>query len=237
MSTTLTAGEFNVPSTSAATNSASTAITTEEDEGPRCDISMESPPPPSSLSSVNLETFSFQTLSSPSHLTSGSTSTGNLRPPHSNASSQGKRPFTEISDTDPAARSNFLELPYANTISSVDTRPSMKKRRGANIGEPLPAMSMTDAMVIAAAGSSSCNTRVQAPLPEEPPNPLLVTLLGAVTQLAGSIERTMQLAEERLSSKKQSAIRIVEEEHADLSIDQRISLFKLIREDDYIQMF
>ena len=161
------------------------------------------------------------------------TDTSYMRPPPSNSSSKGKRRLIEITDSDPIAASNFMELPYAQTISSsTNTGPATKKRKGGAAADPASAMAMGDAMAIAATRSSSRRTRAKAP--EMPQDPMLVTLVGAVSHLAGSIERTMQPAEERVSSKKQQAIRILEDEHEELTIDEHICLLHLIGENEYI---
>ncbi|KAI6015515.1 hypothetical protein PISMIDRAFT_13275 [Pisolithus microcarpus 441] len=90
---------------------------------------------------------------------------------------------------------------------------------------------MPNVMVVAAA---SCNSRPQVAPLVEPPNPLLVSLIGAVNHLAGLVDCTMQPPEEHLSTKKQQAIHILEEEHGDLPIQQCILLLHLIGENDYI---
>ena len=161
------------------------------------------------------------------------TSTSYMRPPPSNPSSKGKRCLAEITDGNPVVTSNFKELPYAQTVSSsVKTGPATKKRKENATVESAATMLMDDAMAIATTWSSSHHARAR--VADAPQDPMLVTLVGAVSHLAGSIERTMQPAEERMSTKKQQAIRILEDEHNDLPIEQRITLLCHIGEDDYL---
>ncbi|KAI5993257.1 hypothetical protein EDD15DRAFT_2439411 [Pisolithus albus] len=221
--------------TTPATPPASSSMSSTQLEG---NISTELQQVPSSLNSTNLTS---QTLFTPGNIASGGIATGNTvttsttnmqsPPPHSNASSRGKRPHTEMSDHDSVMASNFLELPYAQTISSANAGPSSKKRKGGNTAASVVGMTMPDAMVVAA---TPRNSRSQVAPPVEPPNPLLVSLVGAMNHLAGSVDRTMQPPEERVSTKKQQAIRILEEEHGDLPIEHRILLLHLIGENDYI---
>ena len=114
----------------------------------------------------------------------------------------------------------------------MKTGPATKKRKENATVESAATMSMDDMMAIAATQSSSCHA--QARVADAPQDPMLVTLVGAVSHLAGSIERTMQPAEECMSTKKQQAIHILEDEHDDLPIEQWITLLRCIGEDDYL---
>ena len=190
----------STPAPAAPTSTAPTSAVPETEE----DITMEGPTTSLMIPTGASTTSTSQSLSTSSLLQSSlagensnsvTTSTSYMRPPHSNPSSQGKCRLAEITDSDPVVTSNFKELPYAETVStSAKTGPATKKRKGDATVKSAAVMPMDDVMAIAATWSSSrC---AWARVADAPQDPMLVTLVGAVFQLVGSIECTMQPAEE-----------------------------------------
>ncbi|KIK77499.1 hypothetical protein PAXRUDRAFT_77215, partial [Paxillus rubicundulus Ve08.2h10] len=149
--------------------------------------------------------------------------------PHSPASSQGKCPLTDISNNPPKVTPTQMDAAAATPGPVTSAGPAAKKKKHTTSESATMPPSMQNAMSISGA-SSSHHTRV----PTEPASgPLLVNLVGAVTHLAGSIECSFLPSEERLSTKKQQAIHVLEGSYSHLPIQQCLLLVQLVGKDDY----
>jgi hypothetical protein len=166
------------------------------------------------------------TQTTDSGLVSGSRTTS-IQSPLSTTSSTGKRSRPDFPGFD-----DYTTPQNASSTgrSSVGTGsgPSKKKKSTGNTSIP---SSMQDAVM--AAASSQKGARRGAAVVTVTDSPLLIGVTGAMSQLAGSIERSMQPPSERRAARVQSAMRVLEEQDHDLRVEVRLFLLQLFERDDY----
>ncbi|KAF9231321.1 hypothetical protein BU15DRAFT_68433 [Melanogaster broomeanus] len=104
--------------------------------------------------------------------------------------------------------------------------PSKWQKSAGKASASIPS-SMHEAMMTAA--SSQKGARGAAALTY----PLLIGVTGAMSQLAGSIERSMQPPAECRAARVQSAMCVLEEQDHDLRVEVRLFLLQLFERDDY----